>query len=195
MAKNVNRQPWVFDASGQMEGKDSVNTFRTYGTFTSATSDVTTMTEHGLGAAGAYGGPVRVATSGTLPTGLAASTNYWYRVIDRDTFKFYATASAAETAGTAVNITGTGSGTHTMSAPNVFQVPIYIQQLKVDTGDGGNFLLTETADAQDRLVKLDNTPADDTLWVPINSYVESLYVQTLASNASIEVYHGHKDTA
>ncbi len=192
MAKNINRTPWIFDAAGQMEGKDTVNTFRTYSTFTAATSDVVTINEHGLGAANAVGGPIRVSTSSALPAGLSAGKNYWYRVIDRDTFKLYATELAAQTAGTAVDITDTGTGTHTMSAQNVYKVPIYIEQIKLDTGDGGDFLLTETSDAQDRVLKLDSTPANDTLWIPVNHYVEALYVQTLASNASMEVYVGDK---
>jgi hypothetical protein len=189
MSKNVKQRPWVFDAAGQMEGFDRPQTLRTYGTFTSATSDVTTMAEHGLTTGF---GPVQVSTSGTLPTGLTASTDYWLSVEDRDTFKFCTSLKNAMD-GTVVDITGTGSGTHTMSAYNIFNAKIYIDQIKVDTGDGGDFLLTWDADAQGRLLKLDNTPANDTLWVPIRKRVQAVYVQTLPTNGSVEVYTGYPE--
>lgn len=57
---------------------------------------------------------VRVSSSGTLPTGLSASTNYFVIVIDANNIKL-ATSSANARAGTAINITGIGSGTHTIT--------------------------------------------------------------------------------
>ena len=65
----------------------------------------------------------------------------------------------------------------------------WIRQIKLDTGDGGDFLIND-ADGGNRLLKLDNTPANDTLWVPIGASWKGLFVQTLATNASLEVYHG-----
>jgi hypothetical protein len=200
MSKNVKRIPWIFDAAGQMEGRDRSGAypglvaapFNTYGTFTSATTDISTMVNHGFGASGSVAGPVRVASSGTLPTGLAASTDYWVFTLAanfRDTFSF-ASSEANAVAGTAIDITGAGSGTHTLSMQNIFNLPLAIDQIKVDTGDGGDVLLTYTSDAQDRLLKLDNTPANDTLWVSIRKTVEALYVQTLPANGSLEVYTG-----
>ena len=200
MSKRVNRTPWIFDATGQMEGRDRSGAypgladapFHTVGTFTAAVTDIVTMTDHGFGKANAYAGPVRVSNSGgALPTGLAASTDYWIRVIDRDTFKLYATEAAAQSAsGTAVNITGTGSGTQTLSQQNVFNTPIHISRLKIDTGNGGNVLITYTTDAGDELVKADSTPADDTLEWPLRKRVEAFYVQTLPTNATIQVWTG-----
>jgi len=203
MSKNVKRTPWIFDAAGQMEGRDRSGAYpgivgapyHTYGTFTSATTDISTMVNHGFGASLSVAGPVRVATSGTLPTGLAASTDYWVQVLAanfRDTFSF-ATSEANARAGTYVDITGAGSGTHTLSMQNIFNLPLSIDQIKVDTGDGGDVLLTYTSDGQDRLLKLDSTPANDTLWVPIRKVVEALYVQTLPTNASLEVYTGYDE--
>jgi hypothetical protein len=77
-----------------------------------------------------------------------------------------------------------------MNQQNVFNTPLYIEQIKLDTGAGGDFLLTYTTDAGDRVLKLDSTPVDDTLWIPIRKRVEAIYVQTLATNASFEVYTG-----
>ena len=82
-----------------------------------------------------------------------------------------------------------------------FQLPIYVRQIKVDTGDGGDFLLTtaSTSDTEavgypgERLLKLDNTPANDTLWVEIETYWDNIFIQTLPANASIEIYHGRGD--
>lgn len=76
------------------------------GTFTfTAASNVVTATGHGL----AVGTRITVATSGTLPTGLVASTSYYVRqVLTADTFTLSATPYGAVFA-----ITGAGTGTHT----------------------------------------------------------------------------------
>lgn len=81
-------------------GKSSIATF----TFTAATTDIITATAHGL----VDGTRVTVATTTTLPAGLAASTNYYVIEATTDTFKLSATPGGA-----AVDITSTGSGTHT----------------------------------------------------------------------------------
>jgi hypothetical protein len=76
-------------------------------TFTAATDDVITSTAHGL----ADGDTIQVSNSGgALPTGLAASTTYYVRDRTADTFKVSLTSG-----GSAVDITGTGSGTQTWS--------------------------------------------------------------------------------
>lgn len=80
-------------------------------TFTAATSDVCTATAHGLQTGD---GPIQVSTTGTLPGGLAASTNYWVIKIDANTF-YLATSLANALAGTQIDITSTGTGTHTLS--------------------------------------------------------------------------------
>ena len=204
MSKNVKRTPWIFDATGQMEGRDRSGAypglvdapFNTYGTFTSATTEISTMVDHGFGASGSVAGPVRLTTSAAdLPSGLAIDTNYWVFTLAanfRDTFSFATTAANAQ-AGTAITIVDAGSGTHTLNMQNVFNLPLAIDQIKVDTGDGGDVLLTYTSDAQDQLLKLDNTPANDTLWVPIRKHVEALFVQTLPTNAQLEVYTGYDE--
>jgi hypothetical protein len=207
MAKNVKGDLVILDAAAQMEGQDrssldprSAPNFRALGTFTAAATDIVTMADHGFSHAvggldgsggGAVGGPVRCTTSAAdLPAGLAINTDYWYRTIDQNTFKLYATEAAAQANGTAVDITDTGSGTHTLNAQNVYQFPIYIDEIKVDTGAGGDVLVTIGSDSGDRQLKLDSTPANDTLWVPIRKRVRSIYAQTLPAGATLEVRLG-----
>lgn len=82
--------------------KTSLATF----TFTAATTDIITAAAHGL----TEGTRVTVASSTTLPAGLAAATNYFVRDVTTNTFKLSATPL-----GTAVDITDTGTGTHTLT--------------------------------------------------------------------------------
>lgn len=81
--------------------------------FTAAATDICTAAGHGKQTGF---GPVRLTNSGgALPAGLAGSTDYWMIVIDANTFKL-ATSEANALAGTAVDITGAGTGTHSMRA-------------------------------------------------------------------------------
>jgi len=57
---------------------------------------------------------VRLTTSGTLPAGLATATDYYVIKISDTTFKL-ATSYANAVAGTAINITSTGTGTQTIT--------------------------------------------------------------------------------
>lgn len=93
---------------------------------------------------------------------------------------------------------GEGFGPNEDSVSVVFTVKPYVNQIKVDTGDGGDVLIrsrnTASAGSHGRydIVKLDNTPANDTLWVPIEARVDGIYITTLPTNASIYVYHGER---
>jgi hypothetical protein len=77
-------------------------------TVTIASPGVVSLTGHGL----LTGDSVYLTTTGALPTGLAVSTTYWVIKIDADSFKL-ATTFANAVAGTAINTSGTQSGTHT----------------------------------------------------------------------------------
>lgn len=57
---------------------------------------------------------VRLTTTTTLPAGLALATDYYVIKVSDTTFKL-ATSYANAVAGTAINITSTGTGTHTVS--------------------------------------------------------------------------------
>lgn len=56
-------------------------------------------------------GPVRVSTTGALPTGLSAATDYWVIRVDANRFAL-ATSLVNALALTKINITAVGSGTH-----------------------------------------------------------------------------------
>lgn len=57
---------------------------------------------------------VRLTTTTTLPAGLATGTDYYVIRVDNDTFKL-ATSYANAIAGTQINITDAGTGTHTIT--------------------------------------------------------------------------------
>lgn len=79
------------------------------GTFTAATTDICTKASHGF----QTGDRVRVSSSTTLPAGLAAATTYYVIYLSSSTFKL-ASTDALATAGTAVDISDTGTGTHSI---------------------------------------------------------------------------------
>ncbi len=84
-------------------------------TMTIASPAVVTWTAHGLTA----GTPIRFKTTGTLPTGVSASVLYYVLAtgLATDTFRF-----STSVGGSAVNTTGSQSGTHTgVSNPLHFQ--------------------------------------------------------------------------
>ncbi len=72
--------------------------------FTGAVTDVITSVAHGL----SNGQKVKLTTTGTLPTGLSINTRYYVIEADTDSFEL-----SLDLGGTAVDITGIGSGTHT----------------------------------------------------------------------------------
>lgn len=73
-------------------------------TVTIASPGVVTWTSHGL----ENGQPVAFTTTGALPTGITANTQYYVSGKAVDTFKISATIGGAE-----INTSGTQSGTHT----------------------------------------------------------------------------------
>jgi hypothetical protein len=76
-------------------------------TVTIASPGVFTQVAHGL----SVGMPVRFATTGALPTGLTAGTIYYVKTVpSADTFTVAATPE-----GTAINTSGSQSGTHTLT--------------------------------------------------------------------------------
>ncbi len=79
-------------------------------TFTAAVSNICTKVAHGL----LTGDQVRLTTTTTLPAGLSLATDYYVIYLTADTFSL-ATSVVNATAGTAVDITDTGTGTHTIT--------------------------------------------------------------------------------
>lgn len=68
----------------------------------------------------AQGQKVQVASTGTLPTGLSAATDYYIIRASSTTIKF-ATSQANANAGTAIDLTGAGTGVITMTYTNSTQ--------------------------------------------------------------------------
>lgn len=89
-------------------------------TFTAATTDICTAAAHGY----STGYMLRLSTSGALPGGLSAGTDYFAIRLTADTFKLASTYANA-VAGTAVDVTSTGSGTHTLTGDLVQPGIIY----------------------------------------------------------------------
>ena len=77
----------------------------TSATFTAATTDVITSATHGL----SEDSPIQLTTSGTLPAGLSLLTIYYAVDVTTNTFKVSTTTGNGEI----VDITDTGTGTHT----------------------------------------------------------------------------------
>lgn len=81
------------------------------GTFTAAVSDICTKASHGF----KTGLKVQVSNSGgALPTGLSAATDYFVIYLSASTFSLASSLVLAQ-AGTAIDISGTGSGTQTIT--------------------------------------------------------------------------------
>ena len=78
--------------------------------FTAATTDVITSAAHGLN----NNDMVVLTTTGTLPAGLATSTVYYVVESETDTYKL-----VNKSTNVPVDITGTGSGTHTWTMHDV----------------------------------------------------------------------------
>jgi hypothetical protein len=73
--------------------------------FTAAITDICTSNSHGLVDAEM----IKLTTSGTLPAGLSVGTIYYVKYIDANTFYIYSDVNLTQI----VDITDTGSGTHT----------------------------------------------------------------------------------
>ncbi|MDZ4296110.1 MAG: hypothetical protein U1A16_01940 [Patescibacteria group bacterium] len=94
-----------------------MTTFDPDSTFTvNATTDVGTAADTILTLTGTE---VTVSSATTLPAGLAANTIYWLIYQSTTTFKF-ASSLANALAGTAIDITDTGTGTHTITVQSKF---------------------------------------------------------------------------
>lgn len=96
--------------------QSTTNTLGFGDTFTAdAGTDIITMTSTANIPSNILTGTrVRLTTTTTLPAGLALATDYFVIKVTDSTFKL-ATTYANAVAGTAINITDAGTGTHTMS--------------------------------------------------------------------------------
>lgn len=110
----------------------------TQAAFTAAVSDVITSTAHGL----KVGDVIEAKSSTTLPAGMSATTPYYViEVPSADTFKVSATKG-----GTTINVTDTGTGTHTWlkqgAGKAVCVTGLDYLTLSLDTDGGGDAAMT-----------------------------------------------------
>lgn len=84
-------------------------------TMTIASPCVVTKTNHGF----QTGDQVWFTTTGALPTGLAVNTVYYVIYVNANTFRL-ATSLANANAGTAINTSGSQSGTHTVNGDSMW---------------------------------------------------------------------------
>lgn len=91
------------EVSGGAYARAQINTQQPAANWTAA-SDQITVTGHGYRD---NTGPVRLSTTGTLPTGLSAATDYFIRVVDANTIQLSLTSGGA-----AVDFTDSGTGSH-----------------------------------------------------------------------------------
>lgn len=121
----------------------------TVSSITAGTDTITTSSAHNLETGD---GPIRVTTTGSLTgTGLALATDYWIVKVDGTNIKL-ATSLSNAYAGTVVDLTGSGTGTHTIDVTASTQRGldgywIYeATQLETDF-DGSEFLITVAGDS------------------------------------------------
>lgn len=183
MARDIVGMPWVFDATGQGEGLGT--SLLTHGTFTAATSDIVTMAGHGFKTGN---GPFQLSTTTTLPAGLSLTTDYYAIWISSSTF-YIATSIANAQAATRVDITDTGTGTHTLSMLPLFNDPLYIRTIVFKTaGTGGAMKVTEGSGGR-ALADFVMSTNDREIFY-IESKVDSIYITTLPASAIVQVWAG-----
>lgn len=92
-----------------------------------ASDDQIDLTGHGMQTAD---GPFQFTTTTTLPAGLAVSTDYWAIRVTDNAFEA-ATSIANALAGTQVDITDNGTGTHTIDRETRLVVPQGVTQVRL----------------------------------------------------------------
>jgi hypothetical protein len=162
------------DLADTGEGDGKIATFAGgLDTTLNLTDDTITIAAHGY----ATGTKVALTTAGTLPTGTSA-TDYWIIKIDANTIKLAASLANA-VAGTKVNMTVEGSGTHTLTAATASGNVLKLQK----SNDNVNFL-----DIASQTVTL-ATSTVVTMWEivdPTYRYVKILYTPA-AGQATLAV--------
>jgi len=99
-----------------------------------ATSDVNTTDDEITEVAHGFttGLKGQTSTTTTLPAGLSTSTDYFVIVIDVDTYQL-ATSLANSLAGTQIDITDQGTGTHTFTPTSVAGATVTLQKSNDDS--------------------------------------------------------------
>ncbi|MFO8014745.1 MAG: hypothetical protein R6X20_15735 [Phycisphaerae bacterium] len=122
--------------------------FSTDLTFTAdaGTDTLTTASDHDYNT----GQPVQVSTTGTLPAGLSTGTTYYARRTGTDTLTLHPTSADAVADTNTVDITDTGTGTHTISRGEEWAFDAYVTGFEpaASVGDGLGASVTLSIDGQ-----------------------------------------------
>lgn len=141
---------WAYQAAGQFVGTatnddaaagnvgEVVKSIATLGsstvTISQASPGIVSWAAHGLN----IGSPVHFTTSGALPTGLSVGTNYWISSQSFTANSFAVSTSVDNAlAGTSVNTSSAGSGTHTALSEviNANGVAVNVTGISLTAGD------------------------------------------------------------
>lgn len=147
--------------------------------FTAATTDIITATAHGL----SNGDRIFVKTTTTLPGGLSVATVYYVINKTTNTFKVSLTYGGA-----AVDITTTGTGTHTYTKGNA-----YVDgKLIYYTGKAGDAFMGCTIETGTFAAGAIVTQVEYPTGAPKGSVIESVFEKMMVSNvkpASHAIYY------
>ena len=138
------------------------------------------------------GDVIRLTTTGTLPAGLSLLTDYWTIYISDTTIKLAASKSDAES-NTAIDITSTGTGVHTL-ADYAIKVTAYQQVLADDytiVGQSNGVSTWQKYDIPDVYV------IDDTISVRIAGdiwTVKTTLIDSTGVDKHYRVYHNSDNT-
>lgn len=124
-------------------------------------TDTIAETAHGF----VTGDVVQLSTTGTLPTGLSAATDYYVIRVDDNSLKLAASAKDAEE-GNAVDITAAaGGGTHTATPQemDVRALDVYFRNSSLAITDGGGSITVDATDLdiRDLSASQDNVAISD----------------------------------
>lgn len=112
-----------------------------------ATDDRVDLTAHGMQTAD---GPFQFTTTTTLPAGLSVATDYWAIRVSDNEFEV-ATSIANAIAGTQVDITDNGTGTHTIDREKRLVVPQGVTQVRLSAAI--EFVANTTGDRRLEITK------------------------------------------
>lgn len=157
--------------SKRFEARSGITVNQTTETFTAddAADELTVAREYTTGE------KVRVSSGGTLPGGLSSGTDYYVIKVDATIIQL-ATTIANAYKGTAIDITSTGSGTHTIELFS-FQKTLYqqrsINQYVAGEGDGSTTWLEIPLRDQDVIPSTIEVIIDGVTWTKVDTLVES----------------------
>ena len=178
-----------FDDAGQGDGTGTAYLLRGDISAVDTGTEKLTMADHQF----QTGSLIRLV-GGDLPTGLAASTDYWVIRSDDDDFQL-ATSHANAIAGTAINITGAGSGTQEVHHLPPHNHKMYVDHMTIRSGATGGAILVHDALNGKILVDIPNMATNDAVWWDVKNFISGVYMSTLPATCKVYVWLGNPGNA